>query len=261
MVDTKSKIIVQFVHLSVKEFFLSRHKEQIYQSLTNDQISELPIHPSQSHSDLTRLLLTYLSFERYKAVLYPHTSHKGHELLWYATTFWCSHLAASGRYGLSNINMMERLFESPQALNWPYQTQHAIEAAGGNLLALQSKVTGWIRSQGQEESGWLEGFLIRLLERARDTARTSKGERSLEYVDATQRLADNHKAMGDHEVPIRLYEECKSVLDFISSVNDSEQRQYSSASAQGRPRPRLFLGYHTSSAAYWKTESRDERAL
>lgn len=157
--------------------------------------------------------------------------------------------------------MIERFFESPQALNWSYQSQHAIEAAGGHLLALQSKVTGWIRSQGQEESGWLKGFLIRLLEGARDTTRTSKGERSLEYIDTTQRLAYNHKAMGDHEIPIRVYEECKSVLDFISSVNDSEQRQYSSASAQSRPRPRLFLGYHTSSAVYWKTESRDERAL
>lgn len=97
MVDTKPKIIVQFVHLSVKEFFLSRHEEQVCQSLTNYQISEFLVHPSQSHSDLTHLLLTYLSFERYKAVLYPHTSHKGHELLWYATTSWCSHLAASGR--------------------------------------------------------------------------------------------------------------------------------------------------------------------
>ena len=38
--------------------------------------------------------------------------------------------------------------------------------------------------------------------------------------------------MGDHEVPIRLYEECKSVLDSISLANDSEQRQYSSASAK-----------------------------
>lgn len=97
MVDTKPKIIVQFIHLSVKEFFLSRHEEQICQSLTNDQISEFLVHPSQSHSDLTRLLLTYLYFERYKAILYPHTAHEGHELLWYATTFWRSHLAASGR--------------------------------------------------------------------------------------------------------------------------------------------------------------------
>ena len=151
--DTQPMIIVQFVHLSVKEILLSQCDEQIYQSLRNDQISEFLVHPSQSHSKLTRLLRTYLSFERYKAMLDPHTSCKGHELPWYTTTSWCSHLVASGRYGLSNVNVIERFFESPQALNWLYQTQQAIEAAGGILLALQSKVAGWIRWQGQEESG------------------------------------------------------------------------------------------------------------
>ena len=78
--DTQPKIIVQFVHLSVKEIFLSQHEEQIYQSLRNDQISDFLVHPSQSHSKLTRLLRTYLSFERHKAMLDLHTSYEGREL-------------------------------------------------------------------------------------------------------------------------------------------------------------------------------------
>lgn len=230
--DTKPKIIVQFVHLSVKEFFLSPHQEHVCQSLKDDQAFDFLVDPSQSHSDLTRSLLTYLSFDRYKHVLYPHASHKGHELLWYATTSWCSHLTASGHYGLSNIGMIEIFLESPQALNWLYQAQQAIAVAGGSLLAFQSKITEWIRSQGQEGSDWLEDFMIRLLKRARDTVRMSKGGQSLEYVDATQRLAYNHKAMGDHDVPIQLYEECKSVLYFTSSATNSEQQHYSVASAE-----------------------------
>lgn len=62
----------------------------------------------------------------------------------------------------------------------------------------------------------------------------SNGGWSLEYVDATQCLAYNYKAMGDHEIPIKWYEECKSVLKSISSAYDSEQRQKWVASADSR---------------------------
>ena len=184
-VDQKPQSIVQFVHLSVKEFFLSQSETQIYRSPQDEKSSEFLVDLLRSHAELASLLLTYLSFHRYKTVLNPNQCHEGHHLLEYATTWWCSHLAASGQDGLSNMTMLREFSQSPQALNWLAQARHSNEASGGNLLAFQSQITEWIRLQVQEGSHWLEDFLIDVLRRVRDAIRTSYGERSLEYVDAT----------------------------------------------------------------------------
>ena len=81
-------------------------------------------------------------------------------------------------------------------------------------------------------------FLINLLKRARDTAGMKNGGWSLKYVDATQYLVYNYKAMGDHDVPTKFYEECKSVLISIPSINDSKRRQLCVASAESSNRHR-----------------------
>ena len=221
---------VQFVHLSVKEFFLTHGETQDSRAEVSPESKDFFVEEKITHASIAERCLNYLSSTSFNS---------GNTLDWdpklmgfhqYSTLQWISHLSLSAEHGLSLLPKLENFREIPQALTWlsHAKTIRSVdESTSGNILILQSHLNKWLNDAvARSQHSWLKDYLIDLLRRSQDAAKSLHGPNSLEYAESMHEVACVYELKGEIQRPAELFHNCKSILEQVDPSDNVRARMW-----------------------------------
>ncbi|KAK8103185.1 hypothetical protein PG984_016331 [Apiospora sp. TS-2023a] len=209
--------IVQFVHLSVKDFFL--------QDKVRCQVSSTlkPYFPIATHSNaaIAATLLRYLTFPS-RAELREDRTVEHHDALFpYASLYWCFHFQNSGKRGMDLLPLIESLCTSKEGVRWLDSANVTTEDEGAWLVLIQSQLTCWNRSFGSTlVSGFLEEAVLQILKLACSQTEPD----GIQYVERTYQLSIFLGASGKLDRATKLAEECQVILLGVEHIDPDKSR-------------------------------------
>lgn len=239
--DNSNSLCVQFVHLSVKEFFLT-------QGTFRDSTAEVPtecegffVEEKAAHFWATGHCLDYLLSHDsgLKLNIRRNDEWDPNRLGFYeyCTLKWISHFVSSAEHGIPLLTRLLAFSESSQALIWmnharAVRTQN--ETTSGNILLLQSYLNSWLEHivaptaknwENATQHDWLREYLVNLLQKITDDARSNYGELSWQYSNSINLLAAVFALQGRNIEAAELFHRCKLVLEQLELRDEEVQIQ------------------------------------
>ncbi|KIW89438.1 uncharacterized protein Z519_09594 [Cladophialophora bantiana CBS 173.52] len=234
-------LCLQFVHLSVKEFFLT-------QGTFCDSSAEVPAdceaffaEEKAAHCWAAERCLDYLLSQGRGLKLKTRTNEGWNPNRFgfyeYSTLKWISHFVSSGQLGIPLLAKLQAFRESPQALIWlnhARAVRSQNETTSGNILLLQSYLNGWSENiagsktengGGSSQHGWLREYLVNLLQKMAENAILDHGELSSQYSNATHLLAAVLALQGRNNEASKLFHRCRMILEQLEPSNEEVQLQ------------------------------------
>lgn len=211
---------IQFVHLSVKDFFLH---DEVRTQISGVLLPYFPV-AKQAHATIAGTLLQYLKFPSRSEIKIDGITLDTHDALLPYAVFHClSHFRDSGEQGRDLLPLVQALIMSQEGLVWlEAATGSALMENEGDLLVVfQSHLTSWNQDfAGTAETSWLEEAVSHILHSSRSTT----DQDSLQFVERTYQLASFLVASGKINEATKFARECQLMLQEASNLDHDRSR-------------------------------------
>ena len=222
----QSEAIVNFVHLTVREYLLASEELCMFKSTP---VVKFRIDVLKANHLLASTCITYLSFDIFKQLSGDETSRRPHEssthhLLDYAAMYWVPHLVKSGQPTPDLLRRLCSFLKSDQLLAYIERTV-SINNAGfsiSNLLVSQSLLNEWIhRCDGEDPRLAMvtECFYIRLESTLQERKRLL-GNTHSDTIEAKFQLAQLLVFRGQWRTSATLHREVMNARERIAGKCD-----------------------------------------
>lgn len=198
--------LVQFVHLSVKDFFLQGRSPP--DSKQDSSLEQFFPDPEQANAEIASTLFRYLSFSR-RTSLQQDLSFRIHDnLLPYASTWCCTHLRVSGNYGLDLLPLVRSLSMSDNGVVWLDNARKVREDDGAHFVVLNAELRSWRQSFAIEDQ-WLDNVVPRILRLALAQCEPD----SIQFFKRAYQLTQVLELIGERKEATEILEKCHPALD------------------------------------------------
>jgi tetratricopeptide (TPR) repeat protein len=207
--------IVQFVHLSVKEFFLDRGTPHNVADGSGISIY-FPV-LERANVEMATTLFRYLTFPTH-GTLQPDLSIKTHnQLMPYASVWCCAHLRNSGQLGVDVLPLIRSLCDSESGVAWLDCTRTVNKDHGAHIVVLHAELKFWRRSFAKCDE-WLDEIVPGVLRFARSQCKPDSAQSLKRAFQLTQFL----ELIGKREEPVKILEDCHLTLSRITNPSSAE---------------------------------------
>ena len=224
----RETLCVQFVHLSVQEFFLTHGEFQDCKTEISPEFKDFFVEQKTTHASIAEQCLNFLSSAKTN---FGTTQERDSELMGfyqYSALKWIAHFSLTAESGLCLLPKLREFREMPQALTWLSHVKDTVslgESASGHELILQSQLNKWLDDTGTgSQNGWLNEYVVDLLRRLQYAAKSLHGSNSLEHAEAIHETASFYALEGEIQRPAELFRDCKAILERLDPSDDVQAR-------------------------------------
>jgi len=207
--------VVQFAHLSIKDFFLHGHSSHPLGD--NDGVASYFPVAEQANAEIATVLFRYLSFPS-RATLQADLSIKTHSrLMPYASIWCCTHLRNSGSHGVHILPLVRSICNTESGVTWLDNARILNEDDGAQLVVLHAELKTWRQSftAGDE---WLDEVVPDILRLAHSRCKPDTTQLLKRAYQLTQFL----ELIGKREEPVKILEDSHQALSRIANSNSVE---------------------------------------
>ena len=232
----RDTLCVQFVHLSVQEFFLTHGEFQDCKTEISSELKDFFVEQKTTHASIAEKCLDFLSSAKINSRTIQDWDSGLMGFYQYSALKWIAHFSLSAEPGLSLLPKLRSFRDIPQALTWLSHVKESISMGesssgyeliltSGYELILQSQLNKWLDDIGADShNGWLNDYMVDLLRRLQHTAESLHGSDSLEHAEAIHETASFYELEGKFQRSVELFHNCKAILERLDPSDNVQAR-------------------------------------